>query len=156
MRYYLDSAPIIFLVEQAQPYATAVRRKLSAQGLTLITSELTRMECRVKPLRNGDTALLQDFDDYFANSMAEIIQLTRDVIDRATEIRAQFNFKTADSIQLAAALVSNSGVFLTNDHRLNHFTELPKKAPSFQGGDEFGPARAERGHYHLPQQSPMI
>jgi predicted nucleic acid-binding protein len=124
MRYYLDSAPIIFLDEQAQPYATAVRRKLSAQGLTLITGELTRMECRVKPLRNGDTALLQDFDDYFANSMAEIIQLTRDVIDRATEIRAQFNFKTADSIQLAAALVSNSGVFLTNDHRLNHFTGI--------------------------------
>ena len=124
MRYYLDSAPIIFLVEQAQPYATAVRRKLSAQGLTLITSELTRMECRVKPLRNGDTALLQDFDDYFANSMAEIIQLTRDVIDRATEIRAQFNFKTPDSIQLAAALVSNSEVFLTNDHRLNRFTGI--------------------------------
>lgn len=67
MRYYLDSAPIIYLVEQAQPYATAVRRKLSAQGLTLITSELMRMECRVKPLRNGDTALLQDFHDYFAN-----------------------------------------------------------------------------------------
>src|SRR5215475_2773371 len=124
MRYYLDSAPIIYLVEQAQPYATAVRGKLSAQGLTLITSELTRLECRVKPLRKGDAALLQDFDDYFADSMAEIIQLTHDVIDRATEIRAQFNFKTPDSIQLAAALVSNSEVFLTNDHRLNRFTGI--------------------------------
>lgn len=124
MRYYLDSAPIIYLVEQVQPYATAVRRKLSAQGLTLITSELTRLECRVKPLRNGDAALLQDFDDYFANSTAEIIQLTREVIDRATEIRAQFNFKTPDSIQLAAAVVSNSDVFLTNDHRLNRFTGI--------------------------------
>ena len=125
MRYYLDSAPIIYLVEQVQPYATAVRGKLSAQGLTLITSELTRLECRVKPLRNGDAALLQDFDVYFASSIVEIIPLTRDVIDRATEIRAQFNFKTPDSIQLAAAVVSNSGVFLTNDHRLNRFTGIP-------------------------------
>ena len=124
MRYYLDSAPVIYLVEQAQPYATAVRGKLSAQGLTLITSELTRLECRVKPLRNSDAALLQDFDDYFANSLAEIIPLTRDVIDRATEIRAQFNFKTPDSIHLAAAAVSNSDVFLTNDHRLNRFTGI--------------------------------
>lgn len=124
MRYYPDSAPIIYLVEQVQPYASGVRRKLSAQGLTLITSEFTRLECRVKPLRNGDTALLQDFDDYFANSIAEIIPLTRDVIDRATEIRAQFNFKTPDSIQLAAAVVSNSDVFLTNDHRLNRFTAI--------------------------------
>jgi uncharacterized protein len=100
MRYYLDSAPIIYLVEQVQPYASAVRRKLSAQGSVLITSELTRLECRVKQLRDGDAALLQDFDDYFANSIAETIPLTRDVIDRATEIRAQFNFKTPDSIQL--------------------------------------------------------
>ena len=54
MRYYLDSAPIIFLDEQAQPYATAVRRKLSAQGLTLITSELTRMEWTGRaPAPNG-------------------------------------------------------------------------------------------------------
>ena len=124
MRYYLDSAPIIYLVEQAQPYATSVRGKLSAQGLTLITSELTRLECRVKPLRDGDTALLQDFDNYFSNSMAEIIPLTRDVIDRATEIRAKFNFKTPDSIQIAAAVVSNCDVFLTNDHRLNRFTAI--------------------------------
>ncbi len=70
MRYYLDSAPIIYLIEQAQPYATDVRRKLSVQGLTLITSELTRLECRVKPQRNGDAALLQDFDDYFATSIS--------------------------------------------------------------------------------------
>jgi predicted nucleic acid-binding protein len=80
------------------------------------------MSC--KALRNGDAALLQDFDDYFANSIAEIVPLTRDVIDRGTEIRAQFNFKTSDSIQLAAALVANSTVFLTNDHRLSRFTAL--------------------------------
>ena len=124
MRYYLDSAPIIYLVEQVQPYASAVRSKLAAQGSTLITSELTRLECRVKPLRNNDTALLQDFDDYFANSLAEIVPLTRAVIDRATEIRTRFNFKTPDSIQLAAAVVANSDVFLTNDHRLSRFTAL--------------------------------
>lgn len=124
MRYYLDSAPIIHLVERVPPYASAIRRKLSAQGLTLITSELTRLECRVKPLRYNDVALLQDFDDYFANSIAEIIPLTCAVIDCATEIRAQFNFKTPDSVQLAAAVVANSDLFLTNDHRLSRFTAI--------------------------------
>jgi len=54
--------------------------------------------------------------------------LTRDVIDCATEIRAQFNFKSPDSIQLAAAVVSNSDVFLTNDHRLNRFTDITIEA----------------------------
>jgi uncharacterized protein len=124
MRYYLDAAPIIYLVEQVQPYATAVRSKLSAQGLSLITSELTRLECRVKPLRNGNAALLQDFDDYFVNTVAEIVPLTRDVIDRATDIRAQFNFKTPDAIQLAAAVSAGCTTFLTNDHRLGRFTAI--------------------------------
>ena len=49
MRYYLDAVPIIYLVEQRQPYATALRRKLATVGIVPITSELARLECRVKP-----------------------------------------------------------------------------------------------------------
>jgi len=124
MRYYLDAAPIIYLVEQRQPFATAVRSKLAAQGVVPITNELARLECRVKPMHDGNLTLLQDFDDYFANTIVEIVPLTRDVIDRATEIRAQYNFKTPDSLHLAAAVISNCGVFLTNDHRLNRFTGI--------------------------------
>ncbi|MGH8480593.1 MAG: type II toxin-antitoxin system VapC family toxin [Gammaproteobacteria bacterium] len=124
MRYYLDAAPIIYLVEQRQPFATAVRSKLAALGIVPITSELGRLECRVRPMQDGNLALLQDFDDYFANTIVEMASLTRDVIDRATEIRAQYNFKTPDSLHLAAAVISNCDVFLTNDHRLNRFTGI--------------------------------
>jgi predicted nucleic acid-binding protein len=124
MRYYLDASPIIYLVEQRQPFATAVRRKLATAGIFPITSELARLECRVKPIHDGNQALLQDFDDYFASMIVEMIPLTRDVIDRATEIRAQYNFKTPDSLHLAAAVISNCDVFLTNDQRLNRFAGI--------------------------------
>jgi uncharacterized protein len=124
MRYYLDSAPIIYLIEQRQPFATSVRSKLAGTGIIPITSELARLECRVKPMHDRNLILLQDFDDYFNNTIAEIIPLTRDVVDRATEIRAQFNFKTPDALHLAAALVSKCDVFLTNDHRLSRFTGI--------------------------------
>jgi uncharacterized protein len=124
MRYYLDAAPIIYLIEQSQPFATAIRSKLATLGVVPITSELARLECRVKPMRDGSQALLHDFDDYFANSIAEIFPLTRDVIDLATEIRAQYNFKTPDSIHLAAAVISDCDVFMTNDQRLNRFTGI--------------------------------
>jgi predicted nucleic acid-binding protein len=124
MRYYLDTAPIIYLVEQIQPYATAVRNKLATPGLVLVTSELARLESRVLPVRTGNSILLQDFDDYFANTIAELVPLTRDVVDRATEIRAQFNFKTPDALHLAAAVLANCDVFLTNDHRLSRFTAI--------------------------------
>jgi predicted nucleic acid-binding protein len=125
MRLYLDSPPIIYLVEQVQEYASSVRERLSAPGLILIASELSRLECRVKPLRHRDVALLRDFDDYFADSIAELILLTRDVLDRATEIRANFGFKTPDAIHLAAATISQCDAFLTNDHRLRQFQFFP-------------------------------
>lgn len=124
MRYYLDAAPIIYLIEQRQPFAISVRSKLAAAEIVPVTSELARLECRVKPMHDGNLTLLQDFDDYFANTIAEIVQLTRDVVDRATRIRAQYNFKTPDSLHLAAAVLAHCDVFLTNDHRLTQFTGI--------------------------------
>ncbi|MEP7343464.1 MAG: PIN domain-containing protein [Acidobacteriota bacterium] len=107
-----------------QPFATAVSGKLAVQGIVPITSELARLECRVKPMRDGNLILLRDFDDYFANTIVDLVPLTRDAVDKATEIRAQFNFKTPDSLHLAAAVIANCDVFLTNDQRLSRFTGI--------------------------------
>jgi predicted nucleic acid-binding protein len=82
------------------------------------------MECRVKPLREGNTALLQDYDDYFAEVVEETVVLSRAVIDRATDIRARYGFRTPDALHLAAAVVSGCDVFLTNDYRLNRFPDI--------------------------------
>ena len=124
MRVYLDSAPSIYSVKQVPQYAGWVEAQLSAQNVIQVTSDLVQMECRVKPLREGDNQRLKDLDDYFAGAVAEIVTLSRDVIDKATEIRAQYNFKTPDAIQLAAAMISNCDLFLTNDQRLDRFTEI--------------------------------
>lgn len=45
-------------------------------------------------------------------------------MDHATDIRAHYGFKTPDAIHLAAAVVSGCDVFLTNDHRLDRFSDL--------------------------------
>lgn len=124
MRIYLDTAPVIYTVEQVMPYAAVVDAWLSVTGVVRVTSDLTRMECRVRPLRDGNANLLKDYDDYFARTAAEFVSLSREVIDRATEIRAQYRFKTPDAIHLAAALESGCNMFLTNDHRLDRFTHI--------------------------------
>jgi len=56
MRIYLDTAPVIYTVERVPPYAAAVDARLSVPGIVLVASDLTRMECRVKPLRDGNSA----------------------------------------------------------------------------------------------------
>ena len=124
MRLYLDTAPVIYTIERVLLYAAIVDARLSAPGIVRVASDLTRMECRVKPLRDGNAHLLQDYDDYFEEAVAEIVVLSREVIDCATDIRAQYGFRTPDAIHLAAAVVSGCDVFLTNDHRLDRFSDI--------------------------------
>ena len=121
---YIDTAPLIYLVEHVPQYAEIVAKRLSSTD-TVVISDLTRLECRVKPLRECDTSVLDDFDRFFNESVGAILMLSREVMDRATDIRANYGFKTPDAIHLAAANVSGCDVFLTNDRRLERFVELP-------------------------------
>ncbi len=124
MRVYLDSAPLIYLVENVSPYVEQLVERLSSEDVQQVCSDLARLECRVKPLRDDETALLTAFDTYFAEIINETVPLSRAVIDRATEIRARFGFKTPDAIHLACAVIANCDLFLTNDKQLERFSEI--------------------------------
>ena len=124
MRLYLDTAPVIYTVEQVPIFSALVDTRLSSPDIVLVASDLTRLECRVRPLREGNTKLLMEYDTFFEWAVAEIIALSRDVIDLATEIRAQDGVNTPHTIHLAVAANANCEVFLTNDHRLDRFSEI--------------------------------
>jgi len=47
-----------------------------------------------------------------------------EVSRKAAQIRAQYNLKTPDSIQLATAIVYNAALFLSNYHKLKRITEI--------------------------------
>jgi predicted nucleic acid-binding protein len=115
----LDAAPVIYLVENAQPLAAAVEAYIARPGSELVSTELTRLECCVKPMRDTNATVLRQFERFFSRTVHESVPLSRDVMDRATEVRARYGFATPDSIHLAAALVAGCDVSLTNDHRLS-------------------------------------
>lgn len=75
MRVYLDTAPVIYLVEGVPNYVELVDKRVSGADVIQVASDLTRMECRVKLLREGNTALLHDYDDYFAASRSTALSL---------------------------------------------------------------------------------
>tara|TARA_B100000315_G_scaffold197603_1_gene188949 strand:- start:88 stop:483 length:396 start_codon:yes stop_codon:yes gene_type:complete len=124
MRLYLDAAPVIYLIEENEDYVGIVDQILEKSDVELIASDLTRLECRIKPIQENNQELLKDYDEFFSDVVSKIVPLSRDVIDRATEIRSEHGFKTPDSIHLAAAVVSNCDQFLTNDLRLKKFTDI--------------------------------
>ena len=124
MRIYLDAAPAIYLVEDVAPYKAVLDSLLSNPFAKVVVSDLTRMECRVRPIRDKDMELLADFDQFFDDGAVEVVSLSRVIIDLATDLRARYGFKTPDSIHLAAAIESGCSLFVTNDHRLDRCTEI--------------------------------
>ena len=124
MRICLDSVTIIYPVEEVEPHASALESRLVVPGTVQVCSELARLECRVKPIRDGEHVVLDAFDRYFSGVVTEIVPLSRPVIDQATLLRAHYGIRTPDAIHLAAAIVSGCDLFLTNDRRLCRCREI--------------------------------
>jgi hypothetical protein len=66
----LDACALIYRFEGALKFRTAAMElmaQLSAQqtSVELAVSRLSVLECRVKPLREGNAALLKRYDDFF-------------------------------------------------------------------------------------------
>ena len=119
MRIYLDSAILIYWVEGNLSFVPKITLWLSQPQVIQVVSELSRLECRVKPLRDRNLIVLQAFDHYFANIVTSVVPLSRAIVNEATRIRAERGFKTPDALHLAAAFVHNCDVFLTHDLRLS-------------------------------------
>jgi predicted nucleic acid-binding protein len=128
MVIYCDSVILIYFLDAVGPFnVRAVARMAAIQAArdTPAFSDLTRLECRVKPLSLGVLTTLADFDAFFTRPDVRLVPITTGVFDRATVIRATFHFKLADSLHLAAAVESGCDRFLTNDGRLAAFTDIP-------------------------------
>src|SRR4051794_40863621 len=94
MLIYFDSVIVIYLLDNVGTFsARAVTRltALEAAGDQIARSDLTRLECRVKPIKPGDAAKLADFDTFFARTDVQRVPITTAGFDRATLIRAASN-----------------------------------------------------------------
>lgn len=128
MKVFIDSSPFIYMVEGGDSYADRVETQLGqwiSAGMILSTSALTLMELLVVPKKMKDGRLVRKYHALLQNLLSEpLITLDGPVAERAAQIRADFGFKTADSIQLAAAMESGADIFYTNDLRLSKFPDL--------------------------------
>jgi uncharacterized protein len=128
MIVYLDSMIVIYAIEGPAPLLARAKSRLGslvATGDQAAISDLTRLECRVKPIRHGDAAVLADFDAFFTSPNLLSFALPAAVFERATLIRAAYGFGLGDSPHLSAAIENRCGLFLTNDTRLSRCTDIP-------------------------------
>ena len=119
-RVYLASCILIYLLEGPLDLRRHIRDAVLAQAegiLEPMVSLLTRLECRVGPLRREDHQLLAQYDALLASTDLRYIPLTAGVFDRATHLRSRHALKTPDALHLAAALQAECDELWTNDQR---------------------------------------
>jgi predicted nucleic acid-binding protein len=119
----VDTALFIYLIEEHPHFLAPVRdlfARADAGEIELVTSALTLLEVLVVPLRAGDRTLAAKYDALLTRSRGvRIVDLTRDQLRTAAQLRAQFSaLRTPDALQLAAAIGANCTSFVTNDRRL--------------------------------------
>lgn len=128
MKIFIDTAPLIYLIEGEDDFAMSVEKQLR-QWITaeenLSTSTLTLLELLVVPMKQENKHLVQKYRALLQDILSEpLIPLSEAISEMAAQIRGATGFKTPDSIQLATALYSGADIFYTNDKRLSKFSDI--------------------------------
>ncbi len=126
MRLYLDANIIIYAIEGAAQFRDAaltwIDRARAAPGGQVLTSRISRLECRSKPLAARDPDLLARYDQFLR--AVRIGELSPELVEQATDLRARFALRGLDALHLATAARDEADVFLTGDRHLQRCTDV--------------------------------
>lgn len=124
----LDTAPLIYFIEghsTYQPILASLFDFNDTAGFSFVTSTVTLLEVLVKPVRMGQTSIARQYRDILTNAQGiEIIDVTAAIAEQAALLRAKYNVRTPDAIQLATCIVAGADYFLTNDNQLKQVSEV--------------------------------
>jgi uncharacterized protein len=122
---YLDSGIIMRLVEGEPKVRLPIEARLASIAAVeriLVTSRLSRLECRCKPLRENRVDRLALYEGFISSPEVRIREIDSVVIETATSLRATIGLKTADAIHRATAILAAVAEFWTTD---NGFLRCP-------------------------------
>ena len=119
-RIFLDTNPIIYLLNDVYPYKQKVRDFLvKHKNAEFYTSTITDVEFLVQPYREKDFATVQAYVRFIDSLHILKCFITDQIADRAAQIRAEYSrIKLGDSLQLASGIDCGCTHFLTNDAQL--------------------------------------
>lgn len=125
---FLDTAPFIYFFKQHPdhfPVLETLFAQLYETGAQAITSTITYIELTTHPARQGKNQLVRKYRDYLSNSEnISIFSLDMDIADHVVEIRARYQFKTPDAVQLGTAVACGADYIITNDKAWQRFEEI--------------------------------
>jgi predicted nucleic acid-binding protein len=121
-RTAIDTAVFIYLIEEHPdflPLVAPIFEETARGKRELVTSAVTLLEVLVVPYRAGDLALASRYEALLTGSRGlHLVELDRNQLRAAAQLRALYRVRTPDALQLAAALSHQCAAFLTNDREL--------------------------------------
>ncbi len=124
----IDAAPFIYFVESGSQATAALRiifNRLGAGRLVGVTSAVTITETMVLGFRGANDELNQAYRKLLLESEnIQVLPVDVIVAEEAARLRADYNLKTPDALQIATALSAGCEAFLTNDEALRRVGEV--------------------------------
>jgi predicted nucleic acid-binding protein len=125
---FLDSAPLIYFIEGHSAYQSILSDLFDFNdkgGFFFVTSSVTLLEVLVKPFREGQNAIAEQYRNILTTAAGiELFDITTAIAEQAAQLRAMYNIKTPDAIQIATSIEIGADYFLTNDNRLKAVSEI--------------------------------
>jgi predicted nucleic acid-binding protein len=124
----IDTAPVIYFVERHPKYVTLVHQIFGMidQGVvTGISSVITLAEVLTLPCKAENANLKLKYQNLLLNSKNfNLIPVDAIAAQLAAELRAKYDLRTPDAIQISVSINAGCQAFLTNDTLLKKVTEI--------------------------------
>ncbi len=128
-RLCIDAAPLIYFVEQNSTYVDRMRSilaKVQAGDIEGFASVITLTEVLTLPLKLKQSSVATQYQVALKHSLHfALLPISAEIAERAAQLRAQYNLKTPDALQVATAIESSCDAFLSNDLGLRRVVEMP-------------------------------
>src|SRR5687767_4867765 len=115
----IETAPFIYLVENHPTYVRRMRSIIQFidDGMVAgFSSTVTLTEVLTQPLKMGNPRLVSMYRDILVQSRNfTLVPIDVDIAEHAADLRARYNLKTPDALQVAVALHAGCDAFLSND-----------------------------------------
>ncbi|MEM7535332.1 MAG: PIN domain-containing protein [Chloroflexota bacterium] len=118
----LDTSIFIYYLEKNTRYLSIsqqILEEVSSDNLQAVISTVTIMELTVQPWRNVQEEVARGYETFLVNfPNLTIMDANREVARKGAQLRAKYNLRPADALQVATTIVGGATVWCTNDKKL--------------------------------------
>lgn len=124
----VDTAPLIYYIESHNAYSPAVDpffEAMDQEDILVVTSTITLLEVLVQPLRLDRIDLVTQYREILLNANnLVIVDVVPEIAESAAGLRAKYNLRTPDAIQVATTMFMGSTTLLTNDKEMRKVSDI--------------------------------